>query len=323
MTKHSELTPEVLDKLEAIAKAATPGPWRAMIGESSSDGTRGHGHVLTSSPPDKHWSDRVIAISHVFHERDAADWTHIAAAGPDVVLALIAAARKPPEIAPAAEPLTEQQLGQLEADIRSWWPSLYRGGGWGDDTHEDDRRAAQDRLFAAARALVTAALERAEWRADNERLRGERVETREILRAMPFEGVREAARRVDKDMTALHAEARQARAEADGRLPTGLCAKLAAELGLPKGSGADAIATEIARLRADAEATDQRLACVMDGTFSVGDGTAQKEIERLRAEVVRLRELGLEAVEMGEGQMPYPSAASRFREIRVELEHAP
>jgi hypothetical protein len=44
-----------------------------------------------------------------------------------------------------------------------------------------------------------------------------------------------------------------------------------------------ALLDEVERLRADTEAAEQRLLCVLDGTFSVGDGTAQREIERLRA----------------------------------------
>lgn len=40
---------------------------------------------------------------------------------------------------------------------------------------------------------------------------------------------------------------------------------------------------EIERLRADVIASDERMAAVLDGTFSVGDGTTQREIERLRA----------------------------------------
>lgn len=39
---------------------------------------------------------------------------------------------------------------------------------------------------------------------------------------------------------------------------------------------------------ADMEAAEQRMLGVLDGTFSVGDGTAQREIERLRAENERL-----------------------------------
>lgn len=41
--------------------------------------------------------------------------------------------------------------------------------------------------------------------------------------------------------------------------------------------------------RADCEAAEQRMIGVLDGTFSVGDGTAQREIERLRVELDRLR----------------------------------
>lgn len=39
----------------------------------------------------------------------------------------------------------------------------------------------------------------------------------------------------------------------------------------------------------DMEAAEQRMAGVLDGTFSVGDGSAQREIERLRAELSESR----------------------------------
>lgn len=42
-------------------------------------------------------------------------------------------------------------------------------------------------------------------------------------------------------------------------------------------------------LREDVTAGNERLAGVLDGSFSVGDGTAQQEIERLRAELTSAR----------------------------------
>jgi hypothetical protein len=69
------------------------------------------------------------------------------------------------------------------------------------------------------------------------------------------------------------------------------CRVVAYEVGLPEASFIAAaspsvvlaLLDEVERLRADTEAAEQRLLCVLDGTFSVGDGTAQREIERLRA----------------------------------------
>jgi len=84
------LTPDLLETLETIAKAATPGPWRTLIGNSS----KKRGHVLTAARHDQDWAEGVIAVSHVFHERNAQDWAHIAAASPDVVLTLVDAARE-------------------------------------------------------------------------------------------------------------------------------------------------------------------------------------------------------------------------------------
>jgi hypothetical protein len=43
------------------------------------------------------------------------------------------------------------------------------------------------------------------------------------------------------------------------------------------------------RLRLEVESADMGIAAVMDGTFAVGDGTAQREIERLSAGIERMR----------------------------------
>jgi len=50
-----------------------------------------------------------------------------------------------------------------------------------------------------------------------------------------------------------------------------------------------ALRAEVERLREELTASEERFAGVLDGTFSVGDGTAQREIERLRAENKHLR----------------------------------
>ena len=47
----------------------------------------------------------------------------------------------------------------------------------------------------------------------------------------------------------------------------------------------DAAYAALTELEAGIEAQDQQMLCILDGTFSVGDGTAQREIERLRAEI--------------------------------------
>lgn len=82
-----DLTPELLDKVEALAKAATPGPWSTEPPTSDTDGwslgvkigaTRG-GSIYAMPQGGQY---------------PAADARHIAAASPDVVLQLVAAARE-------------------------------------------------------------------------------------------------------------------------------------------------------------------------------------------------------------------------------------
>jgi hypothetical protein len=61
--------------------------------------------------------------------------------------------------------------------------------------------------------------------------------------------------------------------------------------------------SEIRDLRDDVTAADERMAGVLDGTFAVGDGTAQRSISRLRAEnvdlVAAVSRLTMESVERG------------------------
>lgn len=65
-----------LDALEALAKAASPGPWRLM-----------HGDVFTACDVD---DDALYIAGDAF----GPNATYIAAASPDVVLALIAEVRR-------------------------------------------------------------------------------------------------------------------------------------------------------------------------------------------------------------------------------------
>lgn len=43
-----------------------------------------------------------------------------------------------------------------------------------------------------------------------------------------------------------------------------------------------ALLDELQQLEQDLAAADERMAGILDGTFAIGDGTAQTEIERLR-----------------------------------------
>jgi len=62
----------------------------------------------------------------------------------------------------------------------------------------------------------------------------------------------------------------------------------------------DTLRAEAEKLRADVIAADERMAAVLDGTFAVGDGTAQREIERLHAEIARMRPVFVAAMALGQ-----------------------
>lgn len=74
-----ELTAELLELLKAKAQAATPGPWASWILEGPLLG--GNYQVRSSSDPDENFVCR--------HVESAANSSYIAAASPDMVLALI------------------------------------------------------------------------------------------------------------------------------------------------------------------------------------------------------------------------------------------
>ena len=74
------MTPNKLDELERLAKAATPGPWE--IRETHHAGT-----CVCSAPPGVKWHD-VLSYGS---DEDAA---YVAAISPDVVLGLLAEHKK-------------------------------------------------------------------------------------------------------------------------------------------------------------------------------------------------------------------------------------
>lgn len=75
----ADLTPEMLARLEEYARAATPGPWSLNGGTAAIAATYGR---------------RKIYAVPAGGTYPAADAKHIAAASPDVVLALVEAARE-------------------------------------------------------------------------------------------------------------------------------------------------------------------------------------------------------------------------------------
>ena len=72
--------------------------------------------------------------------------------------------------------------------------------------------------------------------------------------------------------------------------------------------------SERERLHAEVAAGDERLAGVLDGTFAVGDGTAQREIERLRGDVCTVIE------NFRQEQREHARTTLELRAARVELE---
>lgn len=99
---------------------------------------------------------------------------------------------------------------------------------------------------------------------------------RAFARAADTEKADRVAFRAERDALAT----KLAAAEAEGDAARSLTAERTAELHLLKLNTVD--------LAADLHAAEERLAGVLDGTFSVGDGTAQREIERLSAAVARM-----------------------------------
>ena len=76
-----------LEKLERLAIAATPGPWRSWV--EGRDATGGDSFVqpLEGSAPDLY--PRVVVDNHTHNPNWVADQDYIAAANPVVVLSLI------------------------------------------------------------------------------------------------------------------------------------------------------------------------------------------------------------------------------------------
>ena len=108
MNEHKELSllsPEELDALEALAQAATPGPW----GLIPKGGPQGNYFGVWN--PQKGWIvlDRVLNIQG---EGDASA-TYIAAANPETVLRLLADVRRYRAALEAAKLRLEQQFPQL------------------------------------------------------------------------------------------------------------------------------------------------------------------------------------------------------------------
>jgi hypothetical protein len=91
------MTPDDLTRLEELANAATPGPWRAVDGAG-----RGEKALTTASGA---WFGNIDDGSE---SRNAADAAYIAAASPDVVLALVAEVRR------RYEPGTDPRIGMYE-----------------------------------------------------------------------------------------------------------------------------------------------------------------------------------------------------------------
>lgn len=83
----ANLTPEQLDQLEATAKAATPGPWSISPPPRDTGGWPRGSMICTTS-------GGYVYAYPPGGQYPLADAKHIAAASPDVVLALVEAARK-------------------------------------------------------------------------------------------------------------------------------------------------------------------------------------------------------------------------------------
>jgi hypothetical protein len=133
----ADLTPELLDRLEEIAKAATPGPWCLNGGTAAIAATYGR---------------QKIFCTHVGGTYPAADAKHIAAASPDVVLALVEAARERGQLSRqlfARRGEVERLLDKLEDTARRVSAKSARVG------EVAEAIAALPALVADARKLAT------------------------------------------------------------------------------------------------------------------------------------------------------------------------
>lgn len=127
MPAPTDLTPEMLDRLEAIAKAATPGPWTLTQPPKDEDDGWQTGVTIGATRGGK------IYATPPGGQYPANDAKHIAAASPDVVLALVAAAKelaKHHDLALAAMQALASALGSHEEHeamvaMRSCLDSLY------------------------------------------------------------------------------------------------------------------------------------------------------------------------------------------------------
>ena len=85
----TEITEEKLDELDALAKDATPGEWTCeSSGEERADG-RGNMRLICAPSHDHPGRSQCIAAMQGLPFEYANDAAYIAAASPDVVLALV------------------------------------------------------------------------------------------------------------------------------------------------------------------------------------------------------------------------------------------
>ena len=87
------MTPEELDHLEALANAATPGPWQSYIAYSGELGVPNEVGIYAGAQTTHSDLNTIISDFGFRSENMLPDLDFIAAASPDVILRLIARAR--------------------------------------------------------------------------------------------------------------------------------------------------------------------------------------------------------------------------------------
>lgn len=103
------------DEWRRLLAAADPAPWRFELGDAESS----DGHIVTSAPADKPWSESPILCSHIFGPRDAANYALMAAA-PTAIHELLAEVQCLEQRTRPFDSAKRSDLRRLVAEMQRW-----------------------------------------------------------------------------------------------------------------------------------------------------------------------------------------------------------